>query len=66
MYTPVTWVSDVWLYKTFVIKDFFASYMMTDLLLTSILMSLFSFPYFFADIAVVALAALVFFIYVDR
>ena len=46
VYTSVTWVSDVWLFEAFARKGFFASFSLTDTLLTSILLSLF-FSFFF-------------------
>ena len=43
LYTPVILVSDVWSSESFVTKGFFASFLLTGLLLAAILVSLFSF-----------------------
>ena len=40
----VIWDLDIWLSEAFVSKSFFASFLLIDILLASILMFLFSFP----------------------
>ena len=57
VYTP-----DVWLSKAFVPKVFLASFLLTNIL-GSILMSLFSFLSFFADVLVVVLVGLDFVVF---
>ena len=58
LYTPGTWVSDVWLFEALLIKGFSASFLLIDILPTSILICLFSFPPFFTDVPVVVLVGL--------
>ena len=73
MYTPVTWVSDLWLPVAFVTKGFFVSFLLNDLLMASILTSLFSFTFLvfflfvclFADVPLVVLVVLDFLVFVD-
>ena len=66
VYTPVTWVLDVGLSEAFVTKGFFASLLLNDILLTSILISHFSFHFFFSDIPVVVLVCLDFEFFIDH
>ena len=58
MYTPVIWVSNVWLYDTFVTKSFFDSSLLTNILVASTLVSLFSFSSFLTDVPVIVLVSL--------
>lgn len=58
MYTPVIWVSNVWLYDTFVTKSFFDSFLLTNILVASTLVSLFSFSSFLTDVPVIVLVSL--------
>ena len=65
MYTPVIWVSNVWLYDAFVTKSFFDSFLLTDILVAYALVSLFSFCSFLTDVPVIVLVSLGFAVFMD-
>ena len=50
VYAPVACAPGIWLSDIFAMKGFFASFLLLDLLLTSIEISLFSYPFFFAHV----------------
>ena len=64
VYTPAIHVSDVWLSEAFVTKGLFGSFLLAELLVAFILMSLFSFL-IFSNVPEVALVDLGFAVFVD-
>lgn len=61
VYNPVTGVSE-----TFVTKGYFASFLLFEILMTFILISLFSFHFFFPDLPVFVLVGLDFLFFVNE